>query len=124
MKSELFSQMKSKSFIGGFIVGVFTATIAAILLFSFYAAPPDTKNLKGAMIGSDIPIGTPGVILAVMTSVSCPPYYGPEYIVQFTGYEDAVICTGYQGLTENQNIFISQYIPDCVLDIYVSAASQ
>lgn len=73
-------------------------------------------------MGTNIAIGTSGVILGVLGTIDCPQYVGPEYVVQFTGQEDAVICTGQPGLTENQNVYISDHISNCVLREYVSAA--
>ena len=127
MKTKLFSLIKSKTFIGGFIAGVFITTVTAIVLFSFNSPPPNAKHLKGTMSGSNILIGTTGVIVGVLPGVSsCPTYSGPEYVVQFTGTEpeDRVICAGNPGLTENQHIYVSEYITNCATDIYVSAASQ
>ncbi|MFZ4548197.1 MAG: hypothetical protein ACOYN4_12210 [Bacteroidales bacterium] len=122
MKSKLFSLIKSKSFIGGFIAGVFITTVAAIVLFSFNSPPPNTKHLKGTMSGSNIEIGTTGEILGVLPSVTpCPSYSGSDYAVLFDGDGpgDAFICLGEQGLTENQRICVSQII-DC--GIVVSAS--
>ena len=124
MKSKLFGLIKSKAFIIGFFVGMFAATAATIILLSLNSPPPDTQHLKGTMGGQNIPIGTTGVILAVLGNIDCPTYSGPEYIVQFTGYEDNVVCTGYHGLTDNQQVFILLYLNDCAHDIFVSAAAQ
>lgn len=124
MKSKLFGLIKSKAFIIGFLVGMFAATAATIILLSLNSTPLSTKHLTGTMGGQNIPIGTTGVILAVLGNIDCPTYSGPEYIVQFTGYEDAVVCTGYIDLTENQNIYVYQYLSGCALDIFVAAAGQ
>jgi hypothetical protein len=125
MKSKLFSLIKSKSFIGGFVVGVFITTVAAIVLFSFNSPPPNTKYLTGTMSGSTIPIGTNGVILGILPGgVDCPTYSGQLLVVRFEGHEDVVICTGDQYLTENQNIHVSSYITNCSVDIYVVAGSK
>jgi hypothetical protein len=125
MKSKLFSLISSKSFIIGFFVGMLVASAVTIILLSLNSPSPNTQHLKGTMSDrQNIPIGTTGVILAVMGDISCPTYSGPEYIVQFTGYEDNVVCTGYHGLTDNQQVFILLYLNDCAHDIFVSAAAQ
>lgn len=126
MKTKLFSLIKNKSFIGGFIAGVFITTVAAIVLFSFNSPPPNAKHLKGTMFGWTPAIGTTGVIVGVMGNSGCPDYSGPEYVVQFTGPEDEdrILCAGNPGLTENQHIYVSKYITNCATDVYVEAASQ
>jgi hypothetical protein len=124
MKSKLFSLIKSKSFITGFIAGMFVAAAVTIILLSLNSPSPGTRHLKGTLSGQNIPLGTPGVILGVMGSMSCPTYDGPEYIVQFTDYEDAVVCTGYHGLTENQQVIVFTYLDNCAINIFVSAGAQ
>jgi len=66
MNSKLFVLIKNKSFITGFIFGMFITTIATVVVVSFYSAPPNPNHLKGTMSGWAPVVGMIGTVSKCM----------------------------------------------------------
>lgn len=125
MNSKLLSLIKSKSFITGFIAGVFITTIVVIVAVSINSASPDKKHLKGTMSGWTPAIGMTGEVVEVYSSTNGPCPLDPnnvcvvgQYTVSFPG-EENIMCLGNPNYPMGQQVVISNISLPGVFNIYV-----
>jgi hypothetical protein len=125
MKSKLLSLIKNKSFVTGFIAGVFITTIVVIVSVSFNSAPPNKKHLKGTLSGWSPAVGMTGVVVGSYGTTSGPCPLNPsnvcdvgQYAVEFPG-ENPIMCFGNPNYPISQQVVISSTTLPGPVNVYV-----
>jgi hypothetical protein len=125
MKLKLLSLIKNKSFITGFIVGVFITTTVVMVSLSINSPPPNAKYLKGTMNGWSPAVGMTGIVSEVYGSTSgpCPLDFNEictlgQYTVTFPE-ENNIMCFGQTNYQMGQQVVISITTLPAVLEVFV-----
>jgi len=125
MKSKLLSLIKNKSFVTGFIAGVFFTTVIVIVAVSTNSVPPNTKHLKGTMSGWAPAVGMTGSVVEVYGTTSGPCPLDPnnicvvgQYTVTFPD-ENNIMCLGNTNYLMDQQVVISSVTLPGPLNVYV-----